>query len=198
MYNGSVVYIKELCGFCSEHIMAIFLEWHIQYGQVHFNNFLSPRDEFSVDAAQLQICYFKKLMKLSSEHRYAHEYGVLSATKGEEPEQQTHHLNQEAINIIEKNNVFIAGAKENKQDLLHMPERRMTSGYTRPLSVNSFVTVRKNKEYKQKRSNQYSFNRSEESKDNNVLISPKRNKISKPMMASNGGNCLQRFDSSQK
>ncbi|XP_066490406.1 leucine-rich repeat and IQ domain-containing protein 1 [Tiliqua scincoides] len=154
-------------------------------------------DEFSVDAAQLQMWYFKKLIKLSSEHRYAHEYGILSATKAEEPEQQTHHLNQEAFDNVQKNNVFITGAKENKQDLLHSPERWIASCRA---PVNSFVVpaVQKNKEYKQnKKSNQYSFDHNEEGKDNNVLISPKKNTISKQIMTSNGGNCLQHFDSLQ-
>ncbi|XP_053111288.1 leucine-rich repeat and IQ domain-containing protein 1 isoform X2 [Hemicordylus capensis] len=152
--------------------------------------------EFSVDAVQLQCWYLKKLMKVSNEHRYAHEYGVLNTTKGEEPEKQTNHLNQEAINVTEKNNSFIAGAKENIQDMLHMPERWITSDHIQPVSVNSFMALPemgRNKEYKQKKQCVHN----EESKDNNVLISPKRNKFSKRITASNGGNYLQHFDSLQ-
>ncbi|XP_053111293.1 leucine-rich repeat and IQ domain-containing protein 1 isoform X6 [Hemicordylus capensis] len=154
------------------------------------------RSEFSVDAVQLQCWYLKKLMKVSNEHRYAHEYGVLNTTKGEEPEKQTNHLNQEAINVTEKNNSFIAGAKENIQDMLHMPERWITSDHIQPVSVNSFMALPemgRNKEYKQKKQCVHN----EESKDNNVLISPKRNKFSKRITASNGGNYLQHFDSLQ-
>ncbi|XP_044311256.1 leucine-rich repeat and IQ domain-containing protein 1 [Varanus komodoensis] len=158
-------------------------------------------EEFSTEAVQLQCLYFMKLMKLSSEHRYSHEYGVLNNTEGEEPEKQTYHLNQEAINITEKNNFFIAGVKENKQVSLNMPERWITSGHTQTRSVNSFMALAgmgKNHEYKQrKKAIQHFLNHNGQSKDNNILISPKRNKFSKQIMASNGGNYLQHFDSLQ-
>ncbi|XP_061495626.1 leucine-rich repeat and IQ domain-containing protein 1 isoform X2 [Rhineura floridana] len=156
--------------------------------------------EFSADAVQLQCWYLKKLMKLSSEHRYAHEYGVLNTTEGEEPEKPTNHLNQEAINNIEKNNFFITGVKQNKQDSLSMSERWIALGYAQTMPVNSFMTVPgmgKNQEYRQKNTIQYFLNHSGESKDNNVLISPKRNKFCKQITASNGGNYLQSFDNSQ-
>ncbi|KAF7248756.1 Leucine-rich repeat and IQ domain-containing protein 1, partial [Varanus komodoensis] len=161
----------------------------------------TTREEFSTEAVQLQCLYFMKLMKLSSEHRYSHEYGVLNNTEGEEPEKQTYHLNQEAINITEKNNFFIAGVKENKQVSLNMPERWITSGHTQTRSVNSFMALAgmgKNHEYKQrKKAIQHFLNHNGQSKDNNILISPKRNKFSKQIMASNGGNYLQHFDSLQ-
>ncbi|XP_015260975.1 PREDICTED: leucine-rich repeat and IQ domain-containing protein 1 [Gekko japonicus] len=157
--------------------------------------------EFCMDAVQRQCWYFKKLMKFSSEHRYAHEYGVLYSTEEEEPEKQTNNMNQETINVTEKNSFFVTGAKENKQNLLNMPERSIASGYTQPMSVNSFTAVRamgRNQECRQKKKNiHYSLNHNGESKDNSVLISPERNKFNKQIMASNGGNYLQRFDSSQ-
>ncbi|XP_062990776.1 leucine-rich repeat and IQ domain-containing protein 1 [Elgaria multicarinata webbii] len=158
-------------------------------------------DEFSAEAVQLQCWYFQKLMKLSSEHRYAHEYGVLNTTEGEEPEKQANHLNREGINIIEKNNFFITGVKENKQVAVNTPERWITSGHTQTMSVNSFMSVPamgKNQEYRQKKKTcQCSLNHSGQRKDNNKLISPKRNKFSKHIMASNGGNYPQHFDSLQ-
>ncbi|XP_054845402.1 leucine-rich repeat and IQ domain-containing protein 1 [Eublepharis macularius] len=157
--------------------------------------------EFSVDAVQRQCWYFKKLMKLSSEHRYAHEFGVVNASEGEEPEKLTNNLNQETINITEEKNFFITGAKENKQNLLNTPERSIASGNTQPMSVNSFTTVfgiGSNQECRQEKNCiPYSLNHSEESKDNMALISPKRDKFSKQIVASNGGNYLQHFDSSQ-
>lgn len=151
-----------------------------------------------MDAIQRQCWYFKKLMKLTSEHRSAHEYGILSTTKGEEAENQTN-LNQEAITIIEKNNFFISGAKENKQNT---PERWITSGHAQPVSVNSFTTVPtvaiNQESSKQKKSIEYSLNHSEGNEDSNEIICLKTNKISKQSMASNGENCLQHFDSSHK
>ncbi|XP_060633356.2 leucine-rich repeat and IQ domain-containing protein 1 [Anolis sagrei] len=156
--------------------------------------------EFSTDAAQLQCWYFEKLMKLSSEHRYAHEYGILHTTKGEETEEQTGHLNQEAIELTEKNNV-ITGVKENKQVSLDTPERWMTSEHTPAAAINSFKTlpeIRKSKKKQQKKKSvQYFPNHSEKSEDRNVLISPNRNKFSKQITASNEGSYLQHSGSSQ-
>nr|XP_034983568.1 leucine-rich repeat and IQ domain-containing protein 1 isoform X1 [Zootoca vivipara] len=155
--------------------------------------------EFSTDAVQLQSWYLKKLMKLSSEHRYAHEYGLLNATEGEEPGKRTDTLNQEAINITEQNNLCITGVKQNNQDSFIMAERRSALGHTQAMSVNSFMTVSgmgKNEEHRQEDIIQHSLNHNEESKDN-VLISLQRNTSSKQIMESNGGNYLQHFDSSQ-
>uniref|UniRef100_A0A670YL85 Leucine rich repeats and IQ motif containing 1 n=1 Tax=Pseudonaja textilis TaxID=8673 RepID=A0A670YL85_PSETE len=95
-------------------------------------------DKFSEDSVQLQCWYFKKLMKLSIEHRYAHEYGVLNITKVEEPKKQADHLTQD---FIEKNNFFTSGVKENKQDSFNTPKRWITSGHTHAESINSFMTV---------------------------------------------------------
>ncbi|XP_060101131.1 leucine-rich repeat and IQ domain-containing protein 1 [Heteronotia binoei] len=157
--------------------------------------------EFCLDAVQHQCWYSKKLMKLSSEHRFAHEYGVLHTTEEEEPEKWTNSMNQETINITEKNNFLVTGAKENKHNLLNMPERSIASGFTQPISVNSFTTVcamGRNQECSQKKKSiHYSLNHNEERKDNCVLISPERSMLNKQIMASNGGNYLQHFDRSQ-
>ncbi|XP_013927709.1 PREDICTED: leucine-rich repeat and IQ domain-containing protein 1 isoform X2 [Thamnophis sirtalis] len=150
-------------------------------------------DKFSEDSVQLQCWYLKKLMKLSIEHRYAHEYGVLNITKTEEPKKQADHLTQD---FTEKNNFFTSSVKENKQDLLNMPERWITSGHTHTEPINSFMTVPEtdeNQVYRQKNT-QYSTNDSEES---NALISPKRNKFNRQITAIERGNYLQHFDNSQ-
>lgn len=133
-------------------------------------------------------------MKLSNEHRYAHEYGILHTTE-EEPEKQTNNINQETIDITEKNNSFITGAKENKQKLLNMAERSIASDYTQPVSINFFTTVCEmggNQECRQnKKSTHYFLSHNKESKDDSLLISPERNKFKKQIMTSNGGNYLQ-------
>ncbi|KAG8137939.1 hypothetical protein E2320_003875 [Naja naja] len=150
-------------------------------------------DKFTEDSVQLQCWYFEKLMKLSIEHRYAHEYGVLNITKTEEPKKQADHLTQD---FIEKNNFFTSGVKENKQDSLNTPERWITSGHTHVESINSFMTVPETDEnhvYRQKNT-QYSTNDSEES---NALISPKRNKFNRQITTIERGNYLQHFDNSQ-
>ncbi|XP_070611877.1 leucine-rich repeat- and IQ domain-containing protein 1 isoform X2 [Erythrolamprus reginae] len=150
-------------------------------------------DKFSEDSLQLQCWYLKKLMKLSIEHRYAHEYGVLNITKTEEPKKQADNLTQD---FTQKNNFFTLSVKENKQDLLNMPERWITSGHTHAEPINSFMTVPEtdeNQVYRQKNT-QYSTNDSEES---NALISPKRNKFNRQITAIERGNYLQQFDNSQ-
>ncbi|XP_020633418.3 leucine-rich repeat- and IQ domain-containing protein 1 isoform X1 [Pogona vitticeps] len=153
---------------------------------------------FSEDDVQRQCWYFKKLMTLSSEHRYAHEYGVLNTTKGEEVEKQTNHLNQEVINTTEKNNSFITGVKENMQDLLSTPERWITSGNAQSMSVNSFMTVptmRKMQECQQKKKMlQCILDHTKKNKENNALFSLKENEFSEQVAASNRGNYFQHFD----
>ncbi|KAM6437248.1 leucine-rich repeat- and IQ domain-containing protein 1 isoform 2-T3 [Liasis olivaceus] len=153
-------------------------------------------DKFSEDSVQLQCWYLKKLIKLSIEHRNAHENGVLNITKAEEPEKQADHLTQEAVKFIKKNNFFISGVKENKQGSLNMPERWITSGHTHAEPVNSFVPVpgiEENQVCRQKNI-QYSTNDSGES---NALISPKRNKFNKQITTNERGNYLQHSDNSQ-
>uniref|UniRef100_A0A8C6XT55 Leucine-rich repeat and IQ domain-containing protein 1 n=1 Tax=Naja naja TaxID=35670 RepID=A0A8C6XT55_NAJNA len=118
---------EAFAAFCQAQIQEI----------ICFNYFFS-RDKFTEDSVQLQCWYFEKLMKLSIEHRYAHEYGVLNITKTEEPKKQADHLTQD---FIEKNNFFTSGVKENKQDSLNTPERWITSGHTHVESINSFMTV---------------------------------------------------------
>uniref|UniRef100_A0A8C3S8F6 Leucine-rich repeat and IQ domain-containing protein 1 n=1 Tax=Chelydra serpentina TaxID=8475 RepID=A0A8C3S8F6_CHESE len=102
----------------------------------------------SLDAAQSQCWYFKELMKLSNEHRYAHEYGDLNIADRDEPEAQQDHLKQTDTDRLQKNNLFIAGAKENKQGLLNPSERWITTGHIQPMFINSSKPV------PQKKSNQ--------------------------------------------
>uniref|UniRef100_A0A8C4W153 Leucine rich repeats and IQ motif containing 1 n=1 Tax=Gopherus evgoodei TaxID=1825980 RepID=A0A8C4W153_9SAUR len=95
-----------------------------------------------------QCWYFKELMKLSNEHRYAHEYGDLNIADRDEPEAQQDHLKQTATDSLQQNNLFIAGAKENKQGLLNPSERWITTGHIQPMCINSSIPV------PQKKSNQ--------------------------------------------
>ncbi|XP_029140368.1 leucine-rich repeat and IQ domain-containing protein 1 [Protobothrops mucrosquamatus] len=175
---------ETLAAFCQAQIQEI----------VSLNKKATTRlDKFSEDSIQLQCWYLKKVMKLSIEHRYAQEYGVLNITKTEEAKKQADHLTQD---FIEKNNFFTSGVKENKQDSLNMPERWITSGPTHTEPINSFMAVPEIDENQicRQKNTQYSTNDSEES---NALISPKRNKFNRQITTIDRGNYLQHFDNSQ-
>uniref|UniRef100_A0A8C3EXB8 Leucine-rich repeat and IQ domain-containing protein 1 n=1 Tax=Chrysemys picta bellii TaxID=8478 RepID=A0A8C3EXB8_CHRPI len=103
-----------------------------------------------LDAAQSQCWYFKELMKLSNEHRYAHEYGDLNIADRDEPEAQQDHLKQTATDRLQQNNLFIAGAKENKQGLLNPSERWITTSHIQPMFINSSVPVPQKKVIKKR------------------------------------------------
>ncbi|XP_074840103.1 leucine-rich repeat- and IQ domain-containing protein 1 [Carettochelys insculpta] len=121
-----------------------------------------------LDAAQSQCWYFKQLMKLSSEHRYTHEYGDLNIDDRDEPEAQKHHLMQTATDRLQQNNLFITGAKENKQDFLNHSERWITTSHIPPMFINSSIPVpqkKSNQEDKIKKSTECYISYSGESKE---------------------------------
>uniref|UniRef100_A0A669P8Q2 Leucine rich repeats and IQ motif containing 1 n=1 Tax=Phasianus colchicus TaxID=9054 RepID=A0A669P8Q2_PHACC len=70
----------------------------------------------SIDAVQRQCWYFNQLMKLSIEHRCAHEYGELSTTDRDRPEALQNHLKQASTDCLQENNLFIMGVTESKQE----------------------------------------------------------------------------------
>ncbi|XP_014424483.2 leucine-rich repeat- and IQ domain-containing protein 1 isoform X2 [Pelodiscus sinensis] len=151
----------------------------------------------SLDAAQSQCWYFKKLMKLSNEHRYAHEYGDLNVADRDEPEAQQHHLKQTATDRLEQNNLFIAGAKENKQGLLNPSERWITTGHIPPMFINSSVPVpekKSNQEHKiKKKSTECSISHRGESKDK-ISAPSTRNTFRERIIASNERENLQHVE----
>uniref|UniRef100_H2ZWG0 Leucine-rich repeats and IQ motif containing 1 n=1 Tax=Latimeria chalumnae TaxID=7897 RepID=H2ZWG0_LATCH len=77
----------------------------------------------SLSAIETQVCHFEELMKLSEEHRYAHEYGDMSIIDRDEPEAPRNLFKQTTSDSHHRNNLFITGAKENKQDPVNIPER---------------------------------------------------------------------------
>uniref|UniRef100_A0A674HWC2 Leucine rich repeats and IQ motif containing 1 n=1 Tax=Terrapene triunguis TaxID=2587831 RepID=A0A674HWC2_9SAUR len=155
----------------------------------------------SLDAAQSQCWYFKELMKLSNEHRYAHEYGDLNIADRDEPEAQQDHLKQTATDRLQQNNLFIAGAKENKQGLLNPSERWITTSHIQPMFINSSVPVpqkKSNQEHKiKKKSTECCISHKGESKDNRKISTPTtRNTLRETVIASNEGENLQHVENS--
>ncbi|XP_030404469.1 leucine-rich repeat and IQ domain-containing protein 1 isoform X2 [Gopherus evgoodei] len=157
------------------------------------------RNASSLDAAQSQCWYFKELMKLSNEHRYAHEYGDLNIADRDEPEAQQDHLKQTATDSLQQNNLFIAGAKENKQGLLNPSERWITTGHIQPMCINSSIPVpqkKSNQEHKiKKKSIECYISHKGESKDNSKISTPTtRNTFRETIIASNEGENLQHVE----
>ncbi|XP_043348574.1 leucine-rich repeat and IQ domain-containing protein 1 isoform X2 [Dermochelys coriacea] len=155
----------------------------------------------SLNAAQSQCWYFKELMKLSNEHRCAHEYGDLNIADRDEPEAQQDHLKQTATDRLQQNNLFITGAKENKQGLLNPSERWITTGHIRPMFINSSIPVpqkKSNQEYKiKKKSTECCISHKGEHKDNSKISTPTtRNAFRETVIASNEGENLQYVENS--
>ncbi|XP_032660532.1 leucine-rich repeat- and IQ domain-containing protein 1 isoform X2 [Chelonoidis abingdonii] len=159
------------------------------------------RNASSLVAAQSQCWYFKELMKLSNEHRYAHEYGDLNIADRDEPEAQQDHLKQTATDSLQQNNLFIAGAKKNKQGLLNPSERWITTGHVQPMCINSSVPVpqkKSNQEHKiKKKSTECYISHKGESKDNSKISTPTtRNTFRETVIVSNEGENLQHVEDS--
>ncbi|XP_035193922.1 leucine-rich repeat and IQ domain-containing protein 1 isoform X5 [Oxyura jamaicensis] len=150
----------------------------------------------SIDAAQRQCWYFNQLMKLSIEHRCAHEYGELNVTDRDRPEALQNHLKQTSTGCLQENNLFIMGATENKQVLLDPSERWITTGHIKATFINSSIPVhqKENKEdHRVKQKNIEScINYSEESKGNNNMSA--QLKLQQSIISSNVGRDLQHFD----
>uniref|UniRef100_A0A8C4JXE7 Leucine rich repeats and IQ motif containing 1 n=1 Tax=Dromaius novaehollandiae TaxID=8790 RepID=A0A8C4JXE7_DRONO len=83
----------------------------------------------SIEDAQRQYWYFNQLMKLSIQHRCAHEYGELNITDRDGPEALQNHLKQTSTDCPQENNLFIMGVTENKQVLLDPSERWITTDH---------------------------------------------------------------------
>ncbi|KAM4676020.1 leucine-rich repeat- and IQ domain-containing protein 1 [Discoglossus pictus] len=94
--------------FCKEQLQAIHKKWHP----------LNTEDGTcsSLDAVEIICRCFKELMKVSNEHRYAHEYGDMEVNEREDPEMLAINVEQPAMNSHQLNDPVINGANENKQN----------------------------------------------------------------------------------
>lgn len=136
-------------------------------------------------------------MKVSNEHRYAHEYGDFNITDRDEPEALQNHLKETVTNRLQQNNLFITGAKENKQGSLDPSERWITSGYIQ--SINSSVSLyqkESNEELRiEQKSTEFCHSPNSEGEDpNKITVHTKRNLFRAPVMACKKGRILQCFE----
>ncbi|OXB73150.1 UNVERIFIED_CONTAM: hypothetical protein H355_012414 [Colinus virginianus] len=149
----------------------------------------------SIDAVQRQCWYFNQLMKLSIEHRCAHEYGELSTTDRDRPEALQNHLKQTSTDCLQENNLFIMGVTENKQVLLDPSERWITTDHFQATFINSSISVHQKENKKDHRMEQKStescINYSGESSGNKDI--PAQLTLQHPVIESNMGRDHQCF-----
>ncbi|XP_062424108.1 leucine-rich repeat and IQ domain-containing protein 1 [Rhea pennata] len=150
----------------------------------------------SIDDAQRQCWYFNQLMKLSIEHRCAHEYGELNITDRDGPEALQNHLKQTSTDCLQEHNLFIMGATENKQVSLDPSERWITTDHIQAAFINSSVPEhqKENKDdHRIKQENTEShINYDGESKNNNNMSA--QFMLQQSVIASNMGRNLQHFE----
>ncbi|XP_053319640.1 leucine-rich repeat and IQ domain-containing protein 1 [Spea bombifrons] len=100
--NGSVA--GTFLAFCQAQIQVIRRKWQMLHAGTYLKDLESYCDTL------------EELMKLSSEHRYAHEYGDIEDTEREDPEILANIMKPPGIDSSQHNSLVISGANENKQD----------------------------------------------------------------------------------
>ncbi|NWJ11285.1 LRIQ1 protein, partial [Crypturellus undulatus] len=154
----------------------------------------------SIDDAQKQCWYFDQLMKLSIEHRRAHEYGELSITDRDGPEALQNHLKQTSTDCLQENNLFIMGATENKQVLLDPSERWIATHHVQATFINSSIPEhrKENKEHHRikQESTESCISYDGESKDNTNKSAQLT--LQQSVSASNTGKNLPHFEINTK
>ncbi|XP_065599289.1 leucine-rich repeat and IQ domain-containing protein 1 [Cyrtonyx montezumae] len=154
----------------------------------------------SIDAVQRQCWYFNQLMKLSIEHRCAHEYGELSTTDRDRPEALQNHLKQTSTDCLQENNLFIMGVTENKQVLLDPSERWITTGHFQATFINSSIAMHQKENKKdhgmEQKSTESCINyNGESSGDKNI---PAQLTLQHPVIESSMGRDHQCFENTER
>lgn len=94
------------------------------------------RNIFTLDAAENLCHYFKKLMALSNQYRYAHELGDVSITNRGESEAQQNHLVPTDSDSILQNRVLHSCANKHKPESPAISKKRMDSASHHSLLTN--------------------------------------------------------------
>nr|KAF6453055.1 leucine rich repeats and IQ motif containing 1 [Molossus molossus] len=92
---------------------------------------------FTLGAAENRCHYFKKVMTISNEYRYAHEHGDVSITKRVESEAQQSDLDPTNTDSTLQKRVLHPCANKHKLDSPDISEKWMDSGSSRSLLTNS-------------------------------------------------------------
>ncbi|XP_004389323.2 leucine-rich repeat and IQ domain-containing protein 1 [Trichechus manatus latirostris] len=94
---------------------------------------------FSLDGAENLCHYFKKLMSLSNEYRYAHENLDVSILERDESEAQQSHLSPTQTDSLLQNGVLNSCANEHKPDSSDISKKWINSGSSYSPLTNSSI-----------------------------------------------------------
>ncbi|XP_046275326.1 leucine-rich repeat and IQ domain-containing protein 1 isoform X2 [Marmota monax] len=125
---------RRLLAFCQSQIREFNL-----LNEKYING---NRDVFTLDIAENFCYYFKKLMTLSNECRYAHEHGDISITKRDESETQKNHLALPSSDFILQDEVFHSSTNKHRTDSSGISEQWMDPSFNNsPISYSSAYEV---------------------------------------------------------
>ncbi|XP_062058030.1 leucine-rich repeat and IQ domain-containing protein 1 isoform X3 [Lepus europaeus] len=97
------------------------------------------RDVLTLDTAENLYNYFKKLMTLSNEYRYAHEHGDVNIAERDESKMLQNRVAPACIDSLLQIKDLYSCANKQKQESLNIPDKLMNSGSTHFLLNNSSV-----------------------------------------------------------
>ncbi|XP_047406759.1 leucine-rich repeat and IQ domain-containing protein 1 isoform X3 [Sciurus carolinensis] len=136
--SHSEIHSQEHCHLESRHF-RVLCQSEIREFNLLIEKYINRKgDVFTLDAAENFCYYFKKLMTLSNEYRYAHEHGDISITKRNESETQKNHLVLPSSDLILQDEVFHYRTNKHKGDSPGISEQWMDPCFNHsPLSCSS-------------------------------------------------------------
>nr|XP_040136194.1 leucine-rich repeat and IQ domain-containing protein 1 isoform X3 [Ictidomys tridecemlineatus] len=140
--SHSEIHTQEHCHLESRHLLAFCQSQIREFNLLSEKYVNGNRDVFTLDTAENFCYYFKKLMTLSSECRYAHEHGDISITKRDESETQKNHLAIPSSDFILQDEVFHSSTNKHRTDSPGISEQWMDPCFNNsPISYSSAYEV---------------------------------------------------------
>uniref|UniRef100_A0A8D2AM58 Leucine rich repeats and IQ motif containing 1 n=1 Tax=Sciurus vulgaris TaxID=55149 RepID=A0A8D2AM58_SCIVU len=131
--SHSEIHSQEHCHLESRHFLVL-CQSQIREFNLLIEKYINRKgDVFTLDAAENLCYYFKKLMTLSHEYRYAYEHGDISITKRNESETQKNHLVLPSSDLIMQDEVFHSCTNQHKGDSPGTSEQWMDSCFNHSL-----------------------------------------------------------------
>ncbi|XP_062058029.1 leucine-rich repeat and IQ domain-containing protein 1 isoform X2 [Lepus europaeus] len=110
-----------------------------QFNLLVENHITGKGDVLTLDTAENLYNYFKKLMTLSNEYRYAHEHGDVNIAERDESKMLQNRVAPACIDSLLQIKDLYSCANKQKQESLNIPDKLMNSGSTHFLLNNSSV-----------------------------------------------------------
>uniref|UniRef100_A0A8D2KIN4 Leucine rich repeats and IQ motif containing 1 n=1 Tax=Urocitellus parryii TaxID=9999 RepID=A0A8D2KIN4_UROPR len=140
--SHSEIHTQEHCHLESRHLLAFCQSQIREFNLLSEKYVNGNRDVFTLDTAENFCYYFKKLMTLSNECRYAHEHGDISITKRDESETQKNHLAIPSSDFILQDEVFHSSTNKHRTDSPGISEQWMDPCFNNsPISYSSAYEV---------------------------------------------------------